>query len=431
MSEKLIVLSIDSLFDEDMGLLKTLPNFEKLLRHASYANGGMRSVYPSLTYPAHTSIITGTYPEQHGIFHNEKLAVGIPSPNWYWFYEDIKAQTVLDAAKLAGLTTCAVGWPCMGGCPNIDWLVPEIWPETAETDPHEVFSKSSSANIMGDGIFERHYHKLRKTRQPFMDHFMMGCACDILHRYRPDVMFIHLAHLDHARHANGTHGTAVEQAIIANDEWLGRLMEATMDTDDFKNTNFAVISDHGHLYVRQVFNPNVLLAQKKLITLDQHGRIQDWKAYCNSASLSCQVVLKDPGDQKTRAELECLLYDMRKNREYGVESVFTKEEAQREWRLTGKFDYVLEGASATAFGNACTGSVIVGPDNADYKFSVSSHGHLPHKGAQPVFIMVGPAVKENVVISRRHIIDEAPTFAKILGFTMPDAKGQALDELLK
>ena len=57
MKKKLVVLSVDSLFDEDMEFLKTLPNFKKILDQGCYAEGGMRSVYPSFTYPAHASII--------------------------------------------------------------------------------------------------------------------------------------------------------------------------------------------------------------------------------------------------------------------------------------------------------------------------------------------------------------------------------------
>lgn len=431
MHNKLIVLSIDSLFDEDMSFLMSLPNFKKFMGHASYAKDGMQSVYPSFTYPAHASIITGTYPEFHGIFHNEKLDIGNPSPDWYWFHKDLKVETVIDAAKHAGLTTSSVGWPCMGGCPNADWLVAEIWPETETADPHKIFSESSSANIMQDGIFERHYHKLRKTRQPFMDNFMVGCACDILHRHRPDVMFIHLSYLDHTRHAHGVHGPAIEQAIIANDDWFGRLVEATQDTGDFKHTNFAVISDHGHLAVKQVFNPNIMLVQNGLITLNSDGTIQSWKAYCNSTSLSCQVIMKDPSDTSARSLLEKILYDMRENEKYGVESVFTKEEAKREWHLAGNFEYVLESTRSTSFGNACTGSIFIETDNSDYKLSVASHGHLPNKGPQPVFMMAGPDIRESTVISRQRIIDEAPTFASILGFSMPAAKGRVLNEFLK
>ena len=49
MKKKLVVLSVDSLFDEDMEFLKTLPNFKKILDQGCYAEGGMRSVYPAFT----------------------------------------------------------------------------------------------------------------------------------------------------------------------------------------------------------------------------------------------------------------------------------------------------------------------------------------------------------------------------------------------
>ena len=429
MKNKLIVLSIDSLFDEDMAFFKTLPNFGKLLKKASYTEGGMRSIYPTLTYPVHTSIITGASPQKHGIFQNEVLDPGNPKPDWYWYYRDIKADTLLDVAKRAGLSTSAVGWPVMGGCPNVDYLVPEIWSFNESEDIHPLFAKNSSANIMGD-IFERHYHKLRTTHQPFFDFFLIGCATDILRRYRPDVMFIHLAHLDHMRHRNGLKGWMVKQAILANDDWLGRIMEVTMDTGDYERTNFAVISDHGHLAVKQLFNPNILLAEKGFITLDSAGGIKDWKAFCQPAGLSCQVAMKDPSDTSTRRLLESLLYGIRANTEWKVESVFTKAETEREYRLTGNFEYVLEGR-ATVFGPAVTGPLLISADSPDFKYPVATHGHLPHKGAQPVFIMSGPDIKENVVIPRQHILDEAPTFARILGLSMPSAEGRVLEEFLK
>ena len=428
---KLVVLSIDSLFDEDMEFLKTLPNFKKLFEKASYSSAGMRSVYPSFTYPAHASIITGTTPDRHGIFHNEKLDVGNPSPDWYWYYRDLKVETCLDAAKRAGLTTASVGWPCMGACPNVDYLVPEIWPFSVEDDPRPIFETAASKDSETWAIIDRHLHKLRKTKQPFMDHVMVGCACDILRTLKPDVMFIHLAHLDHTRHANGIQGPMIEQAIVANDDWLGRLFEATMDAGTYEETNFAVISDHGHLPVSRVLNPNVYLAEAGLIDVDENGNLVDWKAYCNSTSLSCQVVMKDPTDEKTRAVLEKVLYGLRNDLSSGVESVFTKEECEREYHLAGEFEYVLEGRERTSFGNAWTGAKMVTPDNSDYKFSVASHGHLPHKGPQPVFIMAGPDVREGVVFERKRIIDEAPTFAAMLHFDMPQATGHAISEILK
>jgi predicted AlkP superfamily pyrophosphatase or phosphodiesterase len=428
MKNKLIVLSIDSLFDEDMAFLKTLPNFGKLLKKASYVEGGMRSVYPTLTYPVHASIITGTWPQVHGIYHNEKQDPGNPKADWYWHYKDLKTETLLDVAKRSGFSTSVVGWPVMAACPNVDYLVPEIWSFNESEDIYSLFAKNSSANVMD--IITRHCHKIRGMHQPYLDFFMVGCATDILRKYRPDVMFIHLAHLDHARHGSGLKNKMVEQAILANDDWLGRIMEITMDTGDYEHTNFALISDHGHLEVDQVFNPNVLLAENGFITLDAEGKIKDWTAYAQSAALSCQVIMKYPADNKCRKLLESLLYEIRATPEWGVESVFTKEEVKREYRLSGNFEYILEG-KATVFGPALTGSILIKIDNSDYKYSVATHGHLPNKGAQPVFIISGPDIKENIVIQRKHIIDEAPTFARILGLYMPSLEGCVLEEFLK
>lgn len=101
---------------------------------------------------------------------------------------------------------------------------------SVEDDPRPIFETAASKDSETWAIIDRHLHKLRKTKQPFMDHVMVGCACDILRTLKPDVMFIHLAHLDHTRHANGIQGPMIEQAIVANDDWLGRLFEATMDT---------------------------------------------------------------------------------------------------------------------------------------------------------------------------------------------------------
>lgn len=154
---KLIVLSVDSLFDEDMSFLKTLPNFGKLLSRAAYSRSGMRSIYPSFTYPAHASIITGTYPERHGIYHNEKLDVGNPSPDWFWYHRDLKVETCIDAAKRAGLTTAVIGWPCMGGCPTADYLVPEIWCKKENEEPHAAADTWSrrAAKILARSFWRR------------------------------------------------------------------------------------------------------------------------------------------------------------------------------------------------------------------------------------------------------------------------------------
>ena len=47
-----------------------------------------------------------------------------------------------------------------------------------------------------------------------MDQMMVGASCDIIRRYQPDILFIHLAHLDHTRHANGIHAVSYTHLLL-------------------------------------------------------------------------------------------------------------------------------------------------------------------------------------------------------------------------
>ena len=60
-SKRLIVISLDALGSTDFETFSQLPNFKKFIDHAAFCRQ-VRSVYPSLTYPAHTTIVTGRPP---------------------------------------------------------------------------------------------------------------------------------------------------------------------------------------------------------------------------------------------------------------------------------------------------------------------------------------------------------------------------------
>jgi predicted AlkP superfamily pyrophosphatase or phosphodiesterase len=72
---KLVVFSADSLVGEDLGYLKTLPNFKKYLSGGAEIKS-VRTIYPTLTYPAHATISSGAYPDTHGVVSNYKLRPG-------------------------------------------------------------------------------------------------------------------------------------------------------------------------------------------------------------------------------------------------------------------------------------------------------------------------------------------------------------------
>ena len=59
-------------------------------------------------------------------------------------------------------------------------------------------------------------------------------------------------------------------------------------------------------------------------------------------------------------------------------------------------------------------------DSTDYRYGHATHGYLPDRGPQPVFLAWGPDVKPGVVLDRRPIVDAPCTMAALLGLEMPD-----------
>src|SRR5690625_2008769 len=57
-------------------------NLQKLKNKGAFASKGAKSVFPSLTWPAHTSIITGSNPDGHGVLYNKPFD-GRPGQG-YW-----------------------------------------------------------------------------------------------------------------------------------------------------------------------------------------------------------------------------------------------------------------------------------------------------------------------------------------------------------
>ncbi|MBO6053875.1 MAG: alkaline phosphatase family protein, partial [Clostridia bacterium] len=101
--KKMIVLSADALVHEDMAALREMPNFRKYLAGGSSIER-VKSIYPTITYPCHTTMATGCWPDRHGIPGNLKSPYRYIQPPipWIWEHEYVKVPDIFDAAKAAG-----------------------------------------------------------------------------------------------------------------------------------------------------------------------------------------------------------------------------------------------------------------------------------------------------------------------------------------
>src|SRR5262245_23360846 len=107
-----------------------LPALRKLAKEGAIAEA-MIPVNPTVTWPNHTSIVTGVAPERHGLLYNGLIVrPGEGKPlriePWVEKKELVQAPTVYDAARAAGLTTAEVDWVAIYPASSVNFAFPEI-----------------------------------------------------------------------------------------------------------------------------------------------------------------------------------------------------------------------------------------------------------------------------------------------------------------
>lgn len=430
--QKFIVMSADALVTEDLKLLETLPNYRR------YVAGGARmesmlSVYPTVTYPAHTSMATGCLPGKTGIVSNcERLDPSAKSLPWVLDHKFVKVPDIFTAAKKAGKSAASVFWPVTGNHKDIDYLINE-WPGCAENVPIETALASQGTSPEVLEIVKKYMREMPRTGiHPDCDYFIADCAAEIIRRFSPDLIMLHPANVDGVRHGSGAFGEEVDQAVKDTDNLIGivcRAAEAAGWKDKF---NFILVSDHGQMDMKRVINTNTLFADLGWIETDDDGNVKSWRAKTISSAFSSYVILKDPSDEKFKREVACTLSSIVKDGLYGFGEVLDEKQARERYGLYGNFSFVIETDDFTGFGDDVTHPTLARcRDMSDYRQGWASHGYMPEKGPQPVFCAKGPAFKENYLGGRGRIYDLAPTLAAAMGIDFYDCDGRALTELLR
>jgi len=109
------------------------PILQRMAREGAHVKM-VRGVFPSETYPGHTTLVTGAMPGSHGIYYNVPVEKDGPTGRYYWYASAIRVPTLWDAVRESGLKSANVLWPVTVGAP-IDWNIPEIWSPDEKVDP--------------------------------------------------------------------------------------------------------------------------------------------------------------------------------------------------------------------------------------------------------------------------------------------------------
>ncbi|MGB6746344.1 MAG: ectonucleotide pyrophosphatase/phosphodiesterase [Terracidiphilus sp.] len=429
-----LMISIDGMKPEyitqaDAHGLK-IPYLRTLVSDGAYADG-VTGVWPTVTYPSHTTLITGAWPAEHGIYNNLEFDPEQHfNGDWYWYAAQIRAPTLWQAAHAAGLKTASVGWPVTVGA-DIDWLIPEYWRTMGER------SNDNSADqlLMASLAHPAHLiDELASATGPYMngnDTDVDGDAAktlyslEILRRYKPAFMTIHLSSLDETEHMHGPFSPEADQDLEALDGMVASLAQRALDNDP--NAVIIVVSDHGFLTLTHGVNLLIPFLQAGLIqaTMSPASKtpvITSWKAQPWMAGGMAAIMLHDPNDHETGQKVHEMLLKLAADPENGIAQVLDHDElVKRGGFPDAAFLVVLKQGYYTA---PATSGALITPIPG----TKGSHGFSPEfPEMRSSFFAVGAGIARHRDLGLVDMRQIAPTVAGILGVSLPTAKAAPLN----
>ena len=360
----LLLISIDGFRADyiDRGLSPTLA--------ALAANGvrarAMQPSFPSLTFPNHYTLVTGLYPDHHGIVNNTmydstlgRFSLGrraaVSDGRWW-----AEGEPLWVTADKAGLQTATMFWP--GSEAEIHGYRPDHWLP---------FEGSMSPDARVDQLLE--WMDLRGAR-------------------RPAFMTLYFDDVDHAGHVHGPDSPEVNASIRTVDRALSRLFDELRRRGQFDTTNIIVVSDHGMAYVA----PEHTILMDKVIDLD--------KVHVVAMGILAGFNLKPEYAATAREKLLATHPHMRCWDRQGIPARFHYGNNPRVPEISCLADtgWRISSSSYMAARNAPPGLGEHGYDNSDPRM-------------RAMFIAHGPAFRRGVLVDEFPNVDVYPLMTHLLG----------------
>ena len=415
----LLLISIDGLRPDYVTAADSyqakIPNLRRFLKDGAFADG-VDGVIPTVTYPSHTTLITGVWPAVHGILANTTFDPRRENQGgWYWYTEDIRVPTLWDVARQAGMTTASIQWPVSVGA-RVTWNIPEFWRANAPDDA-KLIRTVSTPGLLAE--LEPALGSYPRALDIEADELRGRYAVRILEAKRPSLLTLHLIALDHIQHETGPGTREVIAVLERLDAVVGALRDAAERVAPGRAV-LAIVSDHGFARTDAQLNLFPAFRDAGLFSDDGKGRISDWRAMPWTAGGSVAIVLKDPSDGATRAEVRNLLAALAIEPGNGIDRVLEADLLhQRGGFPTASFLVGLKPGWRT-------GSSLTGPVRSTLKQG-GTHGHLPDlPELRASFFLIGPGVPAGRSLGIIDMRDVAPTLARRLGLTLPTADGKIL-----
>jgi predicted AlkP superfamily pyrophosphatase or phosphodiesterase len=417
-SRHVVLISLDGFPASALADARTpVPTLQRLARQGAVAKA-LLPVNPVVTWPNHTTMVTGVRPAVHGVMWNGLLLRDGEGPPrvepWRDKNELVRAPTVYDAAHTAGLTTAEVDWVAIHNARTITWAFPEVPTISGLVEREMIAAGLLTANDVTA------FHE--GTSGAWRDERWTDAAVHIIERHRPNLMLFHLLALDGINHQYGPGTPASQTAMAFLDAQVARVLDAIDRAGIGAWTTVMIVSDHGFRVASQSIHPNVVLRELGLITGSGAGL--QAAAWSRSWGGAAGIYVRDRSQREN--VLTRIVGPLRALQ--GVERAIGSQDLASvnfpdPVALDQAPDLVLTAVKGFDFEDEDTGPAIT-PARSD---------HLGHHGAlssdadmAAIFIASGRGVALGQSLDTVRNLDIAPTIAEWLGVTLPGVEGRSL-----
>jgi predicted AlkP superfamily pyrophosphatase or phosphodiesterase len=423
-----VLITIDGLpasaFDEPR---PPMPTVLRLAREGARARR-VTTVNPAMTWPAHTTIVTGVTPARHGLLLNGLLVregPGKPLRFQQRPREDlVRVPTVYDLAHAAGLTTALVDWiPDQDGGP-VAWSFPE------RPDPKGAAEQA----LVADGVFApEDMSDFFKSTIVWRDEAWTRAAVHFLKTHKPNLLLLHLLAVDTSGHRHGPRSIVAAPAAAAlADTRVRDILDALRDAGIADRTTVIVMSDHGFRPIKTIVRPNAILLREGLLTADAEKKAATaCEAYAITEGGTAFLYATDPAKREaTVARLRGIFGSVE-----GIARILGPEEfAAAGYPAPGPQsqmgDLVLVAKEGYGFWHDVGGEPV--GEAREGVTPVGHHGFPAEDPEMDAFLVAwGRGIRPGASIERARLVDVAPTVAALLGLKMENTEGRVLEEILK
>jgi len=368
-----------------------MPNTGGLIRAGAFTSQG-QAVLPSLTNVNHVSLLTGTYPERHGLCANFYYDQASGREVFMDRVAFVRAPLLFEVAKTRGWTTALVAGKeklarllarGLDRCFDMSHVPPDLLPIVGA--PPDIFSMEINL-------------------------WVLRLAREVARRYRPDLLYV--ATTDYPGHRWPPGAPAMQEYLRTLDELIGQIVAGY----DLAESVVVLTADHGMNAKVSAMSPVQVLRQAGIASRGVPLIRDGLYAHHRDLGGALYLYLEDAG--AARRAVEVLQAEAP-----GVEVVAPRGEAER-FRLPPDRvgDLICFGRADWALGVWDDG------DPTHYEQDLRSHGSS-HECAVPI-VVAGAGIRRGARLDGASTVDLAPTLCSLLQVNGGQFQGRVLEEAL-